>query len=128
MLQINTIRENKDEVIKRLAIKNFPAKELIEKVLEIDANRRTTQAELDNLLAEQNTLARQVGDLFKAGKQAEANDLKNKSTALKEESKIQSDRLGEFEKAMVDILVKIPNTPSSKVTARKTPEDNEVVY
>ena len=128
MLQIATIRENKDDVINRLAIKNFPAKELIEQVLDIDAKRRSTQSELDNLLAAQNTLAKQIGELFKSGKQAEANDLKNKSTALKEESKIQSDRLAGFEQEMNEILVKIPNTPSPKVPSGKTPEDNEVVY
>lgn len=128
MLQINTIRENKDEVISRLAVKNFDGRELIEKALEIDAARRSTQNELDNLLAMQNTLAKQVGDLFKAGKQAEANDLKNKSAALKEESKTLSDRLTAFEKELQEILVRLPNLPSAKVPAGRTPEDNEVVY
>ncbi|MFM7054749.1 MAG: serine--tRNA ligase [Bacteroidota bacterium] len=128
MLTINTIRENKEEVVKRLSIKNFDAHALIDQVLEIDGNRRSTQAELDNLLAAQNNLAKQVGDLFKAGKQAEANDLKNKSTALKEESKQLADRLSVFEKQMNDILVRIPNMPSTVVPAGKTPEDNEVTY
>ncbi|MFM2190232.1 MAG: hypothetical protein RL491_618 [Bacteroidota bacterium] len=128
MLTIHTIRENKEEVIKRLSIKNFDAQALIEQVLEIDGNRRTTQTELDNLLAAQNNLAKQVGDLFKSGKQAEANDLKNKSTALKEESKQLADRLSVFEKQMSDILVRIPNMPSMAVPAGKTPEDNEVTY
>ncbi|MFM8951318.1 MAG: serine--tRNA ligase [Bacteroidota bacterium] len=128
MLTINTIRENKEEVVKRLSIKNFDAHALIDQVLEIDGNRRSTQAELDNLLAAQNNLAKQVGDLFKAGKQAEANDLKNKSTALKEESKQLADRLSVFEKQMNDILVRIPNMPSTTVPEGKTPEDNEVTY
>ena len=128
MLQLTTIRENKDEVITRLGIKNFPAKDLIDKVLDIDSQRRSTQSELDALLAAQNNLAREVGDLFKAGKQAEANDLKNKSTALKEESKILSDNLAKLENELNDILVIIPNLPSTSVPAGKTPEDNEVVY
>ncbi len=128
MLQLHTIRENKDEVVKRLGIKNFPANELIDKVIDIDMQRRSSQAELDSLLAAQNTLARQVGDLFKSGKEAEANDLKNKSTALKEESKIISDKLDSLEKELNDILLIIPNLPSPQVPAGKTPEDNEVVY
>jgi seryl-tRNA synthetase len=128
MLQINTIRENKDEVISRLAVKNFDAKELIEKALDIDSARRSTQNELDNLLAMQNTLAKQVGDLFKAGKQAEANDLKNKSAALKEESKSLSDQLTAFEKELQEILVRLPNLPSVKVPAGRTSEDNKVVF
>jgi seryl-tRNA synthetase len=128
MLQINTIRENKEEVISLLAIKNFDASELIEKVLDIDSSRRSTQNELDNILAMQNTLAKQVGDLFKAGKQAEANDLKNKSVALKDESKTLSDRLASFEKELQDILIRLPNLPSDKVKAGRSAEDNEVVY
>ena len=87
MLQLNHIRDNKEEVIQRLAIKNFDAKEIIEKVFELDNDRRRTQNELDSLLNESNTLAKQVGDLYKQGKKAEADDLKNKSGALKESSK-----------------------------------------
>lgn len=128
MLTIHTIRENKEEVIKRLSVKNFDATEIIGQVLELDGSRRNTQSELDNLLAAQNNLAKQVGDLFKSGKQAEANDLKNKSTALKEESKQLSDRLSLIEKQMNDILVRIPNMPSHAVPAGRTPEDNEVTY
>ncbi|HMT30853.1 MAG TPA: serine--tRNA ligase, partial [Bacteroidia bacterium] len=128
MLQINTIREKKDEIIERLAVKNFPAKELIEKALDVDSQRRTTQSELDNILATQNSIAKQVGDLFKSGKQAEANDLKNKSTALKEETKVLTDRLSDLEKELNSILVVLPNLPSVKVPKGKTPEDNEVVF
>ena len=128
MLQINTIRENKDEIISRLSIKNFEGKDLINKALEIDSSRRATQSELDSLLAAQNTIAKQVGELFKTGKQAEANDLKNKSSALKEESKLLSDRLDAFEKELHEILIRVPNTPSGMVPAGKTPEDNEVVF
>ncbi len=128
MLHINTIRENKEEVIKRLSVKNFDAKDLIDKVLEIDTNRRATQVELDSILAAQNMLAKQVGDLFKSGKQAEANDLKNKSVALKEESGVLTQRLTALENEMNELLVRIPNMPSADVPKGKSPEDNEVVY
>ena len=87
MLLISTIRNNPEEVISRLEIKNFDGKATIDQIIEVDSARRKTQTELDQLLAHQNSLARQIGDLFKSGKQAEANDLKNKSSALKDESK-----------------------------------------
>ena len=128
MLQINTIREQKEEVIKRLAVKNFEANGLINNILEVDTKRRSTQTELDNILSAQNNLAKQVGDLFKAGKQAEANELKNQSTALKEESKDLSDRLNEIEKELNDLLVKLPNLPAASVPKGKTPEENETVF
>ena len=79
MLQLNYIRENKEEVIARLAVKNFDAKEAVEKIISLDSERRLVQGELDSLNSEANTLAKQVGELFKSGKQAEANELKNKN-------------------------------------------------
>ncbi len=128
MLLIQTIRDKKDEIISRLAIKQFQAAELINKALEIDANRRQIQAELDQLLAAQNQLAKQVGELYKAGKKAEADDLKNQNTALKDETKVLSDKLTDSESQLKELLVRIPNVPSPLVPAGRTPEDNEVVF
>jgi len=128
MLQIHTIRENQELIIKQLAVKQFDARELIKQALEIDASRRHIQNEHDNLLSHQNQLAKQIGDLYKAGKKQEADDLKNKSGALKDESKALGHKLEELEKELHQILVKLPNTASAAVPAGKTPEDNEVVY
>lgn len=128
MLQISFLRDNKEEALQRLALKNFNNTELIEKALALDEQRKKTQMELDTLLAAQNSLAKQVGDLFKSGKQAEANDLKNKSTALKESSKQLSDQLESIEKEQRELLVTIPNAPSVKVPKGKTPADNEEVF
>src|SRR5437868_13966796 len=102
MLQIQTIREKKDFVLERLAVKNFKADGLIDQILEIDENRRHTQRELDTLLSEQNQVAKQVGEMMRSGKKAEADELKNKSGALKESSKQLNDKLGQLEKQQHD--------------------------
>ena len=128
MLQLHYIRENKDEVIARLAVKNFDAKEIIEKVIDLDNDRRRTQNELDALLNEANTLAKQVGDLYKQGKKAEGDELKNRSGALKENSKKLEDTLRDIEAQQTQLLLTVPNTPSVKVPKGKTPEDNENVF
>jgi len=128
MLQLNYIRENKEEVVTRLAVKNFQAKELVDKIIAIDSDRRKSQTELDALNSEANAIARQVGDLFKAGKQAEANELKNKSIALKETSKKLEISLSSAEEELNRTLVLLPNLPSAKVPKGKTPADNENVY
>jgi seryl-tRNA synthetase len=128
MLQLNYIRENKQDVIDRLAVKNFDGAAIIEKVIDLDAARRRTQTELDTILGESNTIARQVGELMKAGKKDEANDLRNKSTALKETVKKLEDTLKETEEHLHKLLVTIPNLPSPKVPRGRTAEDNEVVY
>ena len=128
MISIQKIREHKDEVIKRLAIKNFDAASTISEVLEIDEARRTTQQELDGLLNEANQLAKQVGELMKSGKKAEADEVKSKSSALKETSKKLSEQLSSLEKQQQDLIVRLPNIPSEKVPPGKTPEDNVNVH
>lgn len=128
MLQLNYIREKKDEAIQRLAIKNFDAKPILDQVLELDNDRRKTQNELDAILAEANNLAKQVGELYKTGKKAEGDELKNRSTALKENSKKLEEKLASLEEQQYKLLVQVPNTPSTKVPKGKTPEDNENVY
>jgi seryl-tRNA synthetase len=128
MIQLAYIRENKQEVISRLAIKNIEATSAIEEILALDQEKRKAQTEVEALLSEQNTLAKQIGELYKSGKKAEADDLKNRSTAIKELSKGYEDKLAKLEEDLKNALVVLPNTPSAKVPAGKTPEENEVVF
>lgn len=128
MLQLSYIREKKDEAIERLAIKNFDAKPILEQVLELDNDRRRTQNELDTLLNEANVIAKQVGDLYKQGKREEADELKNKSAAIKESSNKLAELLKQVEEKQQQLLVQVPNTPSLKVPKGKTPADNENVF
>ena len=128
MLQLAHIREQKEEIIKRLAIKNFDSKAIIEQVLSLDADKRKTQQEVDTLLAEQNLLAKQIGDLFRNGKKAEADDLKNKSIAIKETSKGLEEKQLALENEIEQLLVRIPNAPSLTVPKGKTPEENEIIF
>lgn len=127
MLQLQTIRDKKEEVIRRLAKKNFKV-EIIDQVIAIDADRRKTQAELDAIKAEGNVISRQVGELMKAGKKAEVDELKNKSIALKESEKKLQDVLNNCEEETLQLLVLIPNLANDQVPAGKTPEENKVVF
>ncbi len=125
MLQINTIREKSDFIIDRLSVKNFDAREIIGQILLMDESRRKAQNELDQLLFKQNTLAKQVGELYKSEKKAEADILKNESTYLKQQSSIVQDELNLLEEKLNSELVKLPNLPSEKVPKGRTSEDNE---
>ena len=91
MLQLNYIRENTQEVIDKLGIKNIDAKEIILKVIDFDNKRKKTQKLLDDILFESNNLAKKIGVLFKNSKQQEANILKEKTAKLKNESKELND-------------------------------------
>ena len=128
MLELNYIRENADEVAKRLAIKNIDATKTLENIIGIDARRRETQKELDDNLAEANAIARQIGDLFKSGKAAEAGELKARTAELKVTAKALSEKLDTLTLEQNNLLVQLPNVPHASVPVGKTPEDNEIVY
>ena len=129
MLQVNYIRENKEDVLKRLAIKNFKdAENSINEILEKDAKRRAVQKTTDDLKAEANTIAKQIGELMKAGKKEEADKVKLRTSEIKHKEKELDEELAEIEKSIHAILVTIPNTPHLTVPLGKTPEDNATVY
>ncbi|MGJ5642831.1 serine--tRNA ligase [Formosa sp. S-31] len=128
MLQVPFIRDNKDHVIASLAKRNIDAAEMISKVLELDETRRSTQAELDNTLAEANTLSKEIGNLYKSGEAQKANILKEKSGNLKERSKELNDALNSTSDALTELLYKIPNVPNETVPAGNSEDDNEEVF
>ena len=127
MLEIIAIRNNAEEIKKRLAVKNFKEINLIDEVVRIDETRRSIQTKLDENLAKQNVIAKEIGDLFKQGKKEEAENRKAETGALKEESKQFETGLAKAEEEIRDILVRIPNTPHVTVPVGKTPEENEVI-
>lgn len=128
MLQLQTIRENKEAVINALKKRNLEAEPLIAKVIELDEKRRAIQTELDGTLAESNTLSKEIGALFKAGKTEEANALREKTAALKEAVKPLSNALQATAAALQEQLYHIPNTPHASVSAGHSSEDNEEIF
>ena len=127
MLQLTAIRENPEEIIKRLAIKNFDGKEIITSIISLDDKRKETQKKLDDNLAQSNLLAKEIGILFKSGKMEEANLIKEKTSELKNLAKDLTETLEAAKKDLEDLLVRVPNLPHASVPAGKTPEDNLVV-
>lgn len=128
MLQISYIRENTEDVKKRLQKKYFNDTAMVDKAIELDHSRRTMQVELDDLNARSNTLAREIGDLFKQGKQEEAQNKKQESLDIKEKSKVIQDQLLTKEQELNEILYLFPNLPHESVPEGKTPEENEVCH
>ena len=128
MLQVHFIRENKEEVITRLAKKNFEATAIVELVVELDEKRRNTQVELDNLLAESNKLSKDIGEMMKNGEKAKAEILKEKTTQIRENSKQLNESLNAITNQLQDELYKLPNLPAEIVPFGKTPEENVNVF
>ncbi len=127
MLQVSYIHENKEQVLERLSVRNFNQPELVEQIISLDELRRSTQSQGDALQAEANAAARQIGELMKAGKRDEADAIKAKTSAAKDEIKRLQDDLAALEHELHQKLVQLPNLPHASVPKGKTPEDNEVV-
>jgi seryl-tRNA synthetase len=128
MLQVPYIRENKEKVLAGLAKRNKDFAAQIDEIIALDEKRRKTQNELDSLNAEANKIAKEIGDLFKAGKKDEADGLKARTSAIKETSKALEIELSATEDAQKQLLYLIPNVPFDAVTHGKTPDDNVEVY
>jgi seryl-tRNA synthetase len=128
MLQLPLIRDNKETVLAGLRKRHFAnAEAIIEQVLTIDQQRRDTQRDLDDTLAQSNSKAGQIGALMKAGDKAAAEAAKAETATLKIRSKELSDTLRQLETDLQAILVTIPNVPHSSVPEGRTADDNEVV-
>lgn len=128
MLQIAYIRENQEQVVKALAKRNLDATEMIQKVIDLDEQRRATQVELDNILAESNKLSKEIGDLMRNGEKSKAEILKEKTAKLKDKTADLKERLNTFTEELTNQLYQIPNTPAAIVPDGKTPEDNLTVF
>lgn len=128
MLELSKIRENPDNIIKNLAIKNFSASEIVALILQLDEKRRQLQKENDACLAQQNKMASEIGIAMKAGKKDDAEQLKEKNAVLKETSKKLQAELETTENLLQDELVKLPNIPSEKVSPGKSAADNDIVF
>ena len=128
MLVISYIRDHREEVIERLSIKNFTNIALIDEILKLDDERRATKKQCDETLAALNNNARIIGDLYKQGKAAEANELKVKNNEMKELAKTLNDRLEELQQVIQTKLVEIPNTPRIDVPRGTSAADNVNVH
>lgn len=127
MLTLKLLREQPDFVIERLAVKNFDARETVEKILDADKKRRALKGELDACLAEQNIKAAEIGKLMKAGDRVAAEAAKAIVATLKEKSKGLEAEMEEVSKTQNDLLVLLPNLPCAQVPAGRNAEDNMVV-
>ena len=129
MLLVSQLKENTADCISRLNKKNFKdAENMVSVIIKLDDSRKKIQTLLDLNLAEQNTLAAKIGELFKQGKKEDAEIPKQQTLELKEKSKALALELDEAEKSLYAKLVLLPNLPHSSVPVGKTPQENEVVF
>jgi len=128
MLALQYIRENKEALLAGLKKRNFQSTEKIDEIIALDQKRRTQQAELDQHLAKANSLAKEIGMLFKSGETAKANELKEETASIKELTKKLQEGLQLTAASLNELRTQIPNVPHESVPAGNSEEDNEEVF
>ena len=128
MLELSFISENKKKVLEGLKVRCYPAEssQIVDQILELNEQRKSLQSFVDEKKSEINKLSGQIGDLFKSGKQADAQALKSQVSEVKEAIGGKETQLSETEEQLTQLLYKIPNVPHPSVPTGKTEEDNEI--
>ncbi len=125
MLQLQYIKEHRDECIERLKIKHVAdVEERIDEIIALDEKRRSLQQRSDAVKAEQNTLAKEIGNLFKQGKREEAEAKKARTAELKGEEKQLAEEMAATQDELNAKLISLPNAPHLSVPQGRTAEDN----
>ncbi|MBD9178698.1 MAG: serine--tRNA ligase [Odoribacter splanchnicus] len=127
MLNLKFIQENKEAVIERLAVKNFDAREAVEKIIFLDEQRKTLQQEAESKQAQMNTIAKQIGALMQSGKKEEAEKARQETTELKNSIADLNNRRTEVGNELTTILLRLPNLPHISVAKGKSEADNVIV-
>ncbi len=127
MLNLKFIQENKETVIERLAVKNFDAREAVEKIIELDNLRRTLQQEAEAKQAEMNRTAKAIGQLMQSGQKEEAEQARRETAELKNAIAGMNDRRNEVGAELNALLLHLPNMPHASVRPGKSEADNEIV-
>jgi seryl-tRNA synthetase len=129
MLQVSTIRENRDKVINGLKKRRLKGiEETLDNILSLDQKRRQTQQQQDNLLAESNTLAREIGNLMKSGQKEQAEKMKSRTADLKKSIAELGPELNRIEEELQKLLYTVPNVPHERVPEGGGPDDNQKIH
>ena len=128
MLKTSYIIANKEEVINSLNKRNFNSEDLINELISLDDKRKSIQTEYENMLAESNTISKEIGQLFKSDNKDAVPELKQRSSEIKKSTKVLSDDLVQVKNEIFDILSQIPNIPHKSVPSGNSENDNIVIF
>ncbi|MFM1857934.1 MAG: hypothetical protein RLZ05_994 [Bacteroidota bacterium] len=127
MLTLQQIRLNPEAVKAGLLKKHFAEPALVDTILALDDQRKKLQLDSDNLLSKVNSTSKEIGLLMGKGQKEEAEAKKKEVADLKIALQPLSEQLTQKEQELQQLLVRLPNLPSSAVPAGKTATENEVV-
>ena len=98
--------------------RGFDAKATFEEIIAKDDLRKETQNKLDEILAQSNQIAKEIGAYFKIGEKEKAEEAKAKTATLKQQSKTLSEKLNQVSEDLQELLIHIPNVPHESAMKR----------
>lgn len=110
MLDIKYIKENPDEVKARLATRQKDYSKEIDRLLELDVERRALIADTEAKKAEQNRISKSIPQLKKEGKDVAPIFAEMKE--LSDNVKVDTDKIAAIDAEMTNTLLSIPNMPN----------------
>jgi len=128
MLQIQTLRENQNEIVERLGLRDIDMKSTVEQIISKDDERKKILTQLETQRAESNTIAKEISQLFKEGKQKEAEEYKSRSSELKSSIKEFEQAVELIQKDLAELLYQVPNVPHKSVKIGESIDDNETIF
>ena len=122
MLDIKFVRENPQVVDAAMEARHGSWDR--EKFFELEAERRSTVAQVEALQAARNKASKEIGALMREGKRDEADHLKAQVAADKSRISQLEDRRGQVEQELHDLMSRIPNIPDASVPEGKDDSEN----
>lgn len=128
MLRTQFIEANKEAIKKSLLLRNWKEENLsiVDEILELDIQRKSTQTELEAFLAQTNALSKEIGAFFKNGERDKAEAAKQQVSQIKEKSESLSTKLNQIKSDLESLLLQVPNLAHDSVPAGKSDEDNQI--
>ena len=128
MLELSTIRDQFQDAVSGLLKRGISnAQDILNDLLELDNQRRETQAEMDQVLAESNSKAKQIGQMMKSGQYEQAESIKAETASRKGRAKQRQQKLQGLITRQQQALYNIPNIPHAQVPVGSAAEDNLVM-
>lgn len=127
MLQVNEIRNEREKIEEGLKKRNIQDLNFLDEIISWDDVRKSTQYELDNILAKSNQLSREIGELYKNGKTEDVNVLRAESAELKNQTKTLQEKLNETKTKIEQLLFEVPNPVHRSVPAGKGESENIII-
>jgi seryl-tRNA synthetase len=127
MLTLTQLRDNREEVIQKLKIKNFEAGSIIDEIISADNLRKESQSKANDLQAEMNQVSKEIGMLYKNGEQEKAQQAKHRTGEIKDSIKVLTEEMQSAADKMNDLLVLVPNIPNELVPKGNSAADNELI-